>query len=53
MDSFIERIREAINQALEEGYLSLDAGEGTEVCSLEELLSVLAAEKARRSTDTN
>ena len=45
MEAYIGRNREAINRALEAGYLSLDAGRGTEISSLEGLLSALLAAK--------
>ena len=52
MEAYIERNREAINRALEEGYISLDAGEGVEIRSLEDLLSVLSTVKRRHGTTT-
>ena len=48
MEAFIARNRDAIDAALRAGYLSLDAGRGVAVHSLEELLTLLAAEKAQR-----
>jgi hypothetical protein len=47
MDAYIERNRDALNKALEAGYLSLENGDGTAIRSLEELL--LALEAARKS----
>ena len=52
MDAYIERNREAINKALEEGYVSLDAGEGVEIRSLEDLLAVLSTAKTQYGTKT-
>jgi len=46
MDAYIERNRDALNAALEQGYLSLDRGEKVEIRSLEDLLSVLARARA-------
>jgi len=51
MEAYIERNREALNKALQAGYLSLDAAEGTEIHSLEELLSVLTRAKTRYGTN--
>lgn len=52
MEAYVERNREAINKALEEGYVSLDAGEGVDIRSLEDLLSVFSRAKARYGTKT-
>ena len=46
MDAYIERNKDALNAALEQGYLSLDRGEGVKIRSLEELLSALARARA-------
>ena len=39
MDAYIERNREALNKALEAGYVSLRNGQGVPIKSLEDLLS--------------
>ena len=41
VEAFIARNRAALNQALAEGYVSLENGEGTPIRSLEELLLAL------------
>jgi hypothetical protein len=41
MDAFIERNRDALNKALEAGYVSLKNGEGIPIRSLEDLLAAL------------
>jgi hypothetical protein len=48
VEAFIARNREAINRALEQGYLSLSRGGGTEIRSLDDLLSAVEAEKAKQ-----
>ena len=52
MEAYIARNREAINKALQAGYVSLDAGNGTEIRSLEDLLAALARTKPRHATGT-
>ena len=49
MEAFIERNRDAINKALEAGYVSLDRGDGVPIGSLEELLAAISSEKKRRA----
>ena len=51
MEAYIERNREALNKALKAGYLSLDAGQGIEIRSLEDLLSVLSGARPRYGTN--
>jgi hypothetical protein len=41
MEAFILRNRETINRALQEGYDSLQAGEGVKIRSLDDLLAAL------------
>jgi hypothetical protein len=47
MKEYVERNREPINKGLKEGDVS---GEAAEVSSLDDLISALAALKARRRT---
>ena len=51
MEAYIERNREALNKALKAGYLSLDAGQGIEIRSLEDLLSLLNGARPRYGTN--
>lgn len=43
MDAYIQRNRDAINKALEAGYVSLKNGQGIQIRSLEDLLGALDA----------
>jgi len=47
MDAYIERNREALNRALEAGYLSLKNGKGMPIRSLEDLLAALEGDRNR------
>ncbi len=47
MDAYIERNREALNRALEAGYVSLKNGKGISIRSLEDLLAALEDERSR------
>lgn len=51
MEAFLERNREAVDRALQEGIASLNSGKGVEIRSLDDLLSVLSAERARRGAN--
>lgn len=46
MDAYIERNRDALNRALEAGYLSLKNGKGMPIRSLEDLLAALEDERS-------
>ena len=48
MDAFIERNRDALNKALQAGYVSLENSNGIAIRSLEDLLLVLKTQRARR-----
>jgi len=48
MDAYIERNRDALNKALEAGYVSLENGDGTAIRSLEDLLLALETARAQR-----
>ena len=45
VDEFIKRNREALNKALEAGYISLKSGGGVMIHSLDELLAALENER--------
>jgi hypothetical protein len=45
MDAFIARNRDALNKALEAGYLSLANGQGVAIRSLEDLLAAIQTER--------
>ncbi|HUO93246.1 MAG TPA: hypothetical protein VMU22_10005 [Rhizomicrobium sp.] len=48
MDAYIARNRDALNKALEAGYVSLESGDGIAIRSLEDLLLALETARARR-----
>jgi len=47
MDAYIQRNREALNRALEAGYVSLTNGKGLPIRSLEDLLAALEDVRSR------
>lgn len=47
VDEFIKRNRDALNKALEAGYVSLKSDQGVAIRSLDELLAALEDERKR------